>query len=101
MGGWQLFLCCHFSQIIINMIETDTRIACQIEFIENGSKEMFFLVLLGNIPLQEIERRIIFFLKRFLYQLINLAGNFFFVRIDFFKNLFQAGIFGFWRGNRA
>ena len=83
------------------MIKADTGISGEIEFVEDGSKEVFFFMLLGDIPLQEIEGRIVFFLEGFFDQLVDLAGYLFFVGIDFFKEFFQAGVFRFRGGNRA
>jgi len=49
----------HPAQIFIDQEQTVAAVADQRQFIQHGFEQLLFFVLLGNIPLQEIEGGVI------------------------------------------
>jgi Ser/Thr protein kinase RdoA (MazF antagonist) len=71
-------------------------IADKVDLIQNGPCERFFLNLFGYIPLQEVVRGVIFFLKRYVHQFINTLRNGLFMVIEFLKHFLESAKFCFW-----
>ena len=59
----------HLGDLLVEVIQAASLGADDAHFVQDGVEQLFFLVLFGNVPLQEIERGIVLFLESHIRQL--------------------------------